>query len=177
MPTTSQLRHQLRMHRCEARFREWLATTGHVCTLHCTLSQSDSPCGALQPSNLRELPAVHTKVLGVVELAGTDYLLASQRSATQDRALHRTSPLTALKSLRLLATEPIRAPRHMLPNEDHLPANGMALQADPTQAHGYFIGWGALPSKSQPLAQVWPQPPSQTSCSLIATCSMHCLQN
>ena len=32
-----------------------------------------------------------------------DYLLAAQRSATQDRAVHRTSPITAVKSLRWLA--------------------------------------------------------------------------
>ena len=32
-----------------------------------------------------------------------DYMLATQRSATQDRAVHRTSPLTALKALRWLS--------------------------------------------------------------------------
>ena len=38
---------------------------------------------------------------GTIEKASiADYLLAAQRSATQDRATHRTSPLTALTALR-----------------------------------------------------------------------------
>ena len=88
-----------------------------ACILHRTLSQSDSPMEHVSQLLASFSPAMLERYLqcmesflemwnsqsqlnnGAIEKAAiADYLLAGQRSATQDRAPHRTSPLTALTS-------------------------------------------------------------------------------
>ena len=120
--TTSQLRDQQRMSNCATRFQQSIAQIGDSCLLYQTLGKSSSKAehitqllAKFSPSTLERFVTCIVSFLefwqaesqihhGAIEPAFmADYLLAAQRSATQDRAVHRTSPLTALKSLRWLA--------------------------------------------------------------------------
>ena len=107
------------MIRCEERFRQCILTAGSICDPANTLQQSSVSAEHIHQLLSKFSPGTLERYLACIatflEFWATesqlnnstlepamlaDYLLATQRSATQDRALHRTSPLTALKALR-----------------------------------------------------------------------------
>ena len=122
VPTTSQLQGQARMGRCLQKFMHCIHTLGDHSVLFQTLQGSKAPeeharrmLSRFSPSTLEKyLPCIATFLdfrqsdadltQGDLTVQGiADYLLSCQRSAVQDRAPHRVSPLTSLKALRWFA--------------------------------------------------------------------------
>ena len=122
VPTTSQLQGQARMGRCLHKFMQCIHTLGDHSVLFQTLQGSKAPEEHARRMLTRFSPSTLEKYLsciatfldfrqsdedltqGDLTVQGiADYLLSCQRSAVQDRAPHRVSPLTSLKALRWFA--------------------------------------------------------------------------
>ena len=122
VPTTSQLQGQARMGRCLQKFMQCIHTLGDHSILFQTLQSSKAPEEHARRMLTRFSPSTLEKYLsciatfldfrqsdedltqGDLTVQGiADHLLSCQRSAVQDRAPHRVSPLTSLKALRWFA--------------------------------------------------------------------------
>ena len=120
-PSTSQEQSQQRRSKCTHTFLSCLHRCSQVCTLFQTLQQSRHSASHVEqllanfsPNTLeRYLKAVQSFLdfhtadghcsLNVPPGTLADFLFAAQRSVHQDRAVHGTSPIIAVKALRLWA--------------------------------------------------------------------------
>ena len=116
--TTSQAKYSQRMAECAARFRHCLQRTADASALHTELQRSAAPDAHVQqilanfsPGTLKRYLSCIASFLDLHLSEGdtrtevstallADYLHAAQRSLTQDRGVHRTSPVMCIKALR-----------------------------------------------------------------------------
>ena len=117
IPTVSH-GHTQRMQDCESKFLRLLSKLGEATALYRELQQASQAQDHLQQMLANFAPATLERYLSCAEsfvafhLADgscssqvspailADYLYASQSSLKQDRGMHRTSPITAIKALR-----------------------------------------------------------------------------